>query len=88
MISPRELETLATSDAGVALMRRIWRKSFDAIAAGRAPKLVQLDPEGIFEVDTFKGFAKPEDIRLGPQNMPSSKGGLGLIRNTEGKLVF
>lgn len=87
-IPPREFETLATSDAGVVLLRRLWRKSMDNVAQGKPPKTVSTDEHGVVEVDTYKGFANRADIHLGPENMPSSKGGQGLIRNQEGALVF
>ena len=88
VIPPRHEENLASSDAGVVLMRRIWRQSISNVAKGLAPKTIVTDNEGVFEVDTFKGFAKPGEIHLGPQNMPSSKDGRGLIRDTAGRLVF
>ena len=87
-IPPRELETLGTSDSGVALLRRIWRQSLSNIANGKAPKAVATDRDGVIEVDTFKGMARVEDIVLAPANMPSSKEGRGLIRDEAGKLVF
>jgi nitrite reductase/ring-hydroxylating ferredoxin subunit len=87
-IPPREEELLGTSDAGVVLLRRIWRKSMDNVAAGKPPKPVVTGTDGVFEVDSFKGFADVSEIRLGPQNMPSSKDGAGLIRDENGKLVF
>ena len=49
------------------------------VAAGVRAKLV---------ADTFKGLARVGDIRLGPDNMPSSEDGRGLIRDGQGKLVF
>lgn len=87
-IPPRESEHLATSDAGVALLRRIWRQSIANVANGLPPKTIVTDNAGVFEVDTFKGFAKPSDIQLGPRNMPSSRDGRGLIRDDAGRLVF
>jgi nitrite reductase/ring-hydroxylating ferredoxin subunit len=81
-------EHLASSDAGVAILRRIYRRSMEAVAAGRKPKQVATSAEGVIEVDTFKGFLKPAEIRLGPENLPSSKNGAGLIRDAEGRLVF
>ena len=88
VIPPRHDENLASSDAGVALMRRIWRQSIANVARGLAPKTIVTDNDGVFDVDTFKGFAKPAEIELGPRNMPSSRGGRGLIRDMAGRLVF
>jgi len=87
-IPPRETEHLVSTDVGVALLRRIWRKSMDDVAKGKAPKAVITDSEGVVEVDTFKGFAKAGEIEIGPKNMPSSKGNQGLIRDEQGRLVF
>ena len=87
-IPPRQLEHLGSSDAGVALLRRIWRKSIDNVAKGKAPKQVKTSADGIIEVDSYKGFAKASEVKLGPENMPSSRGGVGLIRDASGKLVF
>jgi nitrite reductase/ring-hydroxylating ferredoxin subunit len=83
-----EAEHLASSDAGVAMLRRIYRKSMDAIAKGAKPKPLATNADGVIEVDTFKGFLKPSEIVLSPQNMPSSKNGEGLIRDAEGRLIF
>ena len=87
-IPPREEENLVSSDVGVALLRRIWRKSMDDVANGRPAKPVMSDNQGIVEVDTFKGLANRSDIVLGPENMPSSKNGQGLIRDETGRLAF
>jgi nitrite reductase/ring-hydroxylating ferredoxin subunit len=87
-IPPREHEFLGASDAGVVLLRRLWRKSIEAVAAGKPPKMVALDENNVFKVDTYKGFARPDEIELGPKNMPSSEDGRGLIRDAQGKLVF
>ena len=87
-IPPRQDEHLGASDAGVALYRRILRKSMADVANGRGAKPVLTDRRGIIEVDTFKGLAKAEDIVLGPNNMPSSEDGRGLIRDADGNLVF
>jgi hypothetical protein len=77
-----------SSDVGVALLRRIWRKSMDDVAAGREAKLPVTNRDGVIEVDTFKGLARTAEIVLGPRNMPSSSDGRGLIRDPSGKLVF
>jgi nitrite reductase/ring-hydroxylating ferredoxin subunit len=87
-IPPREEENLASSDVGVALYRRILRKSMADLAKGGKTKPVLTNKDGIIEVDTFKGLAKIDEIILGPKNMPSSENGRGLIRNESGELVF
>ncbi len=87
-IPPRHEEHLVSSDVGVALLRRIWRKSMDDVAAGKPAKPVLTNDRGVLEVDTFKGLAKTSEIVLSPQNMPSSEDGRGLIRDKEGRLVF
>jgi phthalate 4,5-dioxygenase oxygenase subunit len=88
VIPPREAETLGTSDVGVALLRRIWRKSMDSVARGGRPKSVVTGADGVIELDTFKGFVHRAELRLGPENMPDSKDGRGLIRDALGRLVF
>ena len=60
----------------------------EAIAQGREPFKIKVDEDGIFKVDTFKGFAKTSDVKLGSENMPSSEGEKGLIRDKNGKVVF
>ncbi len=87
-IPPRHLELLGTSDVGVVLLRRIWRKSMEAVARGDKPKQVVVDENSVVKVDTFKGFAHPDEIHLGPDNMPSSEDGRGLIRAKKGALVY
>jgi len=87
-IPPREEEHLASSDAGVALYRRILRQSMAQVAKGGRAKPVLTNADGIVEVDTFKGLAHVDDIVLGPGNMPSSEDGRGLIRDADGNLVF
>jgi hypothetical protein len=88
VIPDRESEFLVSSDVGVAMLRRMWRKSMDDVAAGRRAKAHVLDNEGVFETDTFKGLVSPDQIAIGPRNMPSSKDGRGLIRDRDGRLVF
>ncbi len=88
VIPPRELETLGTSDAGVVLLRKLWRRSIDSVAQGGLPKRIETGENGIIEVDTFKGLVKAGDMVLGPANMPSSQDGRGLIRDEQGRLVF
>jgi nitrite reductase/ring-hydroxylating ferredoxin subunit len=87
-IPPREHEHLGTSDAGVVLLRKIWRKSMENVERGLPPKPLGVDDAGVIRTDTFKGFARVEDIHLGPDNMPSSQDGRGLVRDPEGNLVF
>lgn len=87
-IPDRESEFLVSSDAGVALLRKIWRRSMDAVAQGKKPKPIVTGNDGVFEVDTFKGLVSPGEIKIGPENMPSSKDGRGLIRDAHGRLVF
>ena len=43
---------------------------------------------GMLEVDTFHGHVKVNELKIGPENMPSSRDGQGLIRDKQGKLVF
>ncbi len=87
-IPPRENEYLASSDIGVVLLRNIWRKSMTDVANGKPAKPLVTNDDGILEVDTFKGLAKLDEIVIGPDNMPSSEDGRGLIRDPRGKLVF
>ena len=84
----RKQEFLVSSDAGVAPLRRIYRTSMQAVANGRPPKQVVTNSDGIIEVDTFKGLVRASDIKIGPENMPSSEDGRGLIRDHDGRLVF
>jgi len=60
----------------------------DDVEKGGKGKPVSVDEEGVIKVDTFKGFINTEDIVLGPENMPSSEDGRGLIRDNSGNLVF
>jgi hypothetical protein len=46
------------------------------------------EANGMLEVDTFHGHVKASEIRIGPENMPSSSEGRGLIRDKNGALVF
>ncbi len=87
-MAPRHLELLATSDIGIALLRRLWRRGMEAVAQGNKPNIPQIDEQGIVHVDTFKGLAHPDEIKLSPENMPSSEQGRGLIRDEHGQLVF
>jgi hypothetical protein len=43
---------------------------------------------GMLEVDTFHGHVKVGELKIGPENMPSSREGRGLIRDKKGNLVF
>jgi phthalate 4,5-dioxygenase len=87
-IPERRLEHLATSDRGVMMMRRIWHKAMEDVANGKDPKGVDRKPNGMLEVDTFHGHVRIDELKIGPENMPSSRDGQGLIRDKEGKLVF
>jgi phenylpropionate dioxygenase-like ring-hydroxylating dioxygenase large terminal subunit len=87
-IPPHELEHLASSDIGVALLRRIWRRSMEDVAQRKRAKAVETNADGLVEIDTYKGFAKLSELKIGPENMPDSRDGRGLIRDREGKLVF
>jgi hypothetical protein len=79
---------LATSDRGVIMMRRIWHKAMDDVAHGKDPKGTTRQADGMLEVDTFHGHVKVKELKIGPQNMPSSMEGRGVIRDQNGKLVF
>jgi nitrite reductase/ring-hydroxylating ferredoxin subunit len=87
-IPERRLEHLASSDRGVIMMRRIWHKAMGDVAQGKDPKGVQREDNGMLEVDTFHGHVKVDELRIGPDNMPSSTDGRGLIRDRNGNLVF
>jgi nitrite reductase/ring-hydroxylating ferredoxin subunit len=87
-IPERRLEHLASSDRGVIMMRRIWHKAMEDVAQGRQPKGVLRDDNGMLEVDTFHGHVKLAELKIGPENMPSSINGGGLIRDRDGNLVF
>jgi hypothetical protein len=87
-IPERRLEHLATSDRGVVMMRRIWHKAMEDVANGKDPKGVDRRPKEMLEVDTFHGHVKVSELKIGPENMPPSTEGRGLIRDHNGKLVF
>lgn len=87
-IPERRLEHLASSDRGVIMMRRIWHKAMADVAEGRDPKGVERQPKAMLEVDTFHGHVNVQELSIGPQNMPSSMDGRGLIRDKDGNLVF
>ena len=87
-IPERRFEHLATSDRGVVMMRRIWHQAMEDVARGRDPKGVDRRQNGMLEVDTFHGHVKANEIKVGPENMPSSLDGRGLIRDKQGALVF
>jgi hypothetical protein len=42
----------------------------------------------MLEVDTFHGHVKVSELKISPENMPSSADGRGLIRDKNGELVF
>ena len=87
-IPERRLEHLASSDRGVLMMRRIWHKAMDDVANQKDPKGVLRKDNGMLEVDTFHGHVKVDELKIGPENMPSSREGRGLIRDEKGNLVF
>jgi nitrite reductase/ring-hydroxylating ferredoxin subunit len=87
-IPERRLEHLASSDRGVVMMRRIWHKAMEDVAQGKDPKGVVRKDNGMLEVDTFHGHVKIDELKIGPENMPSSTEGRGLIRDRNGNLVF
>ena len=87
-IPERRFEHLASSDRGVVMMRRIWHKAMEDVAQGKDPKCVMREDNGMLEVDTFHGHVKVDELKIGPENMPSSTDGRGLIRDPNGKLVF
>ena len=70
------------------MMRRIWHKAMADIAEGKDPKGVLREPKAMVEVDTFHGHVNVRDLKISPENMPSSRDGRGLIRDKNGKLVF
>jgi hypothetical protein len=87
-IPERRLEHLASSDRGVLMMRRIWHKAMEDVAQGKDPKGVLRNGNGMLEVDTFHGHVRVDELKIGPENMPSSMDGRGLIRDQNGNLVF
>ena len=84
----RGKELLGTSDVGVVRLRRIFRKCMEDVAAGKKPKVIGLDGNGVVEADTFKGLVTVSQLKVGPENMPSSRDGRGLLRDASGKLAF
>jgi nitrite reductase/ring-hydroxylating ferredoxin subunit len=87
-IPERRLEHLASSDRGVIMMRRIWHKAMLDVAQGNDPKGLVRTDNGMLEVDTFHGHVSRDELKIGPENMPSSTNGRGLIRDASGNLVF
>jgi len=87
-IPERRFEHLATSDRGVVMMRRIWHKAMEDVANGKDPKGVDRQQKGMLEVDTFHGHVRLNELKIGPENMPASTEGRGLIRDQNGNLVF
>ena len=87
-IPERRLEHLATSDRGVVMLRRIWHKAMADVAEGRTPKGAEPQAKTMVEVDTFHGHVNVNDLKISPQNMPSSRDGRGLIRDKDGRLIF
>jgi hypothetical protein len=87
-IPERRLEHLASSDRGVLMMRRIWHRAMEDVAQGKDPKGVLRKENGMLEVDTFHGHVRVDELKIGPENMPPSTDGRGLIRDRNGNLVF
>jgi len=87
-IPDRKKEHLASSDRGVIMMRRILHQAMEDVANGKDPKGVKREDDGMLEVDTFHGHVRDSELKIGPENMPSSRDGRGLIRDKEGKLIF
>ena len=87
-IPDRRHEHLGTSDRGVIMLRRLWHKAMVDVAEGKDPKAVWRQAQAMLEVDTFHGHVKASDLKIGPDNMPSSQDGRGLIRDRQGHLVF
>jgi hypothetical protein len=87
-IPDRKAEHLTSSDRGVLLLRKIWREAMEEVARGKEPKGVWREDRGMLEVDTFHGHIKASELTIGPENLPSSRDGKGLIRDEEGNLVF
>jgi hypothetical protein len=58
------------------------------VASGKDPKGVDRKQNGMLEVDTFHGHVKAHELKIGPENMASSRDGQGLIRDKDGSLVF
>jgi hypothetical protein len=70
------------------MLRRIWHKAMADVAEGRDPKGVHREAKAMLEVDTFHGHLHVNDLKIGPENLPTSRHGAGLIRDQDGKLVF
>jgi len=87
-IPERRLEHLATSDRGVVMLRRIWHKAMADVVEGREPKGAERQTKAMVEVDTFHGDVNVSELKIGPENMPSSCDGRGLIRDKDGRLIF
>ena len=58
------------------------------VANNKDPKGVDRQQKGMLEVDTFHGHVKLNELKIGPENMPASTEGRGLIRDQNGNLVF
>jgi nitrite reductase/ring-hydroxylating ferredoxin subunit len=81
-------ELLGSSDAGVVRLRRIFRKAMEDVASGNKPKEIIGNEDGVVEADTFKGLVSVDELKVGPENMPSSRDGRGLLRDASGNLLF
>jgi hypothetical protein len=58
------------------------------VAEGKMPKGAERQAKAMVEVDTFHGHVNVSELKIGPENMPSSRDGRGLIRDNDGRLVF
>ena len=87
-IPERRLEHLGSSDRGVIMLRRLWHRAMADAAEGKDPKGVLREAKPMLEVDTFHGHVRASELKIGPQNMPSSQEGRGLLRDRDGHLVF
>ncbi|MBM4260967.1 MAG: Rieske 2Fe-2S domain-containing protein [Deltaproteobacteria bacterium] len=87
-IPERRLEHLGTSDRGVIMMRRLWHRAMADVAEGKDPRGVWRENKKMLEVDTFHGHVKASELKIAPENMPSSCDGRGLLRDQKGNLIF
>jgi hypothetical protein len=60
----------------------------EQVAADEQPKAIFNNDQGVIEADTFKGLVTVDELKVGPENMPSSRDGRGLLRDATGKLLF
>jgi hypothetical protein len=60
----------------------------EQVAADEQPKAILNNDQDVVEADTFKGLVTVDELKVGPENMPSSRDGRGLLRDATGKLLF